>query len=313
MKPRPVKAKGPPAQALPEAIVVSASAAHHYGGLSVAREEPAETAGIATGVKLESTNDADDSQGHPGAGAQGNASSPTAGSGLLRSSECGLANHATAAKGRVRSREECGYEDLEEDSDAYSFEDSEPDSILDTRHMSVEPPSVRSCSVDRGRQQLVARSPRTHLLERHLSEQDYRRSITHVQLRGANNGERYALPGIGSPPDFRISVDTWTPEDIIGKRLAFLARDMNGNHNYSYHEPGHDIVLSEGPVSAFLYSPLQAEQEKSHPYYQGSLAHFADSDGFVQVVFGQWPEEALVLDIPCAALDSVATPRSDVD
>ena len=163
----------------------------------------------------------------------------------------------------------------------------------------------RYCS--RGEQRLVPRSPRRDLLERHLSEEDYRRSITHVKLRGGSNAERYALTGIGSPPDFWISVDKWKPEDIIGKRLAFLARDMNGNHNYSFYEPGHEIVLSEGPVSGFLYSPLQAV-----PYYQGSLAHFADSDGFVIVVFGL-PGEPLVLDIPCPALDSIATPRSDVD
>ena len=97
----------------------------------------------------------------------------------------------------VSGREECGDEDMEEESEAYSFEDSEADSILDARAISVESPSVRSCSVGRGGQRLVAGSPRTHLLERHLSEQDHRRSITHIQLRGATNGERYALPGVG--------------------------------------------------------------------------------------------------------------------
>ena len=133
---------------------------------------------------------------------------------------------------------------------------------------------------------------------------------THVKLRGAVNGERYGLPGVGDVSnDFAVPTRAFQIQEIVGAYLVRLEETSGGglsmqrkksSEGDTNNEKG-SVVLSSAPVCHLLDSDGKI---RTH----GSLAHLADEQNFVRICFHHEKSVEECFDIPCADVDGISTP-----
>ena len=133
---------------------------------------------------------------------------------------------------------------------------------------------------------------------------------THVKLRGAVNGERYGLPGVGDVSNaFAVSTRAFQIQDIVGEYLVRLEETSGGglsmqgkksSEGDNNNEKG-SVVRSSAPVCHLVDSDGKI---RTH----GSLAHLADGQNFVRVCFHHKKSVEECFDIPCADVDGISTP-----
>ena len=133
---------------------------------------------------------------------------------------------------------------------------------------------------------------------------------THVKLRGAVNGERYGLPGVGDvSDDFAVPTRAFQIQEIVGAYLVRLEETSGGglsmqrkksSEGDTNNEEG-SVVISSAPVCHLLDSDWKV---RTH----GSLAHLADEQNFVRICFHHEKSVEECFDIPCADVDGISTP-----
>ena len=132
----------------------------------------------------------------------------------------------------------------------------------------------------------------------------------YVKLMGAGNGEHYALPGVGEAPDFKVPLHAFKAQDLVGKYLVPIGWNEKGEYTFKREEPGGAVELSASPVSCFLPSEIKPGQEAAAIYSYGCLSRVADEDSVVRVKFALHEEKAPAIEVPCAEVDEVKTPRT---
>ena len=125
-------------------------------------------------------------------------------------------------------------------------------------------------------------------------------SQTHVKLRSAVTGTRYALPNVGTQPDFLVPVKAFFIKEIVGPHLVLLKEVPEGGYCYeivsetlvtAVQIPG-DVIISEAPVTAVVDSQGKI---RTHGYLQ----EVSDESGFVTVHIGTERLQEEFDDIPC--------------
>ena len=135
---------------------------------------------------------------------------------------------------------------------------------------------------------------------------------THVKLRGAINGERFALPGVGdASTDFAVPTKAFQIQKIVGRHLVTLEKTPSGslavqrkkNSEGDTNNKKAPVVLSPAPVCHLLDS---LGNVRTH----GNLDALADEENFVQVFFHHTRSVEECVDIPCANVEDISTPET---
>ena len=126
-------------------------------------------------------------------------------------------------------------------------------------------------------------------------------SETHVKLRSKVSATRYALPGVGKPPDFLVPVNKFKIQNIVGQLLVELKEVPEGG--YDYERISGEVVISRDTVKALYDSEGKI---RTH----GDLQGVSDEFGVVHVYIGKDSLHEEVDDIPCIDLTNIQTPRT---
>ena len=126
----------------------------------------------------------------------------------------------------------------------------------------------------------------------------------HVNLIGAEDGQRYALPDVGEASDYAVPTKAFQVEDIISRRLHRLVWSQNGWEKHIDETSGRPS-LTEKLVAGFL-------DRTNRVRLYGNLGMLANDAGMVAVVFGDEPRQEESESKPCCDVSGVRTPRSDV-
>ena len=125
------------------------------------------------------------------------------------------------------------------------------------------------------------------------------RYTTHVRLSNPSGATRYALPGVGAPPDFAIPVKAVRIEDIVGARVIKLREDPDGGYSIPYEERINaagvrqkEPMVSPVPVTCLI-------DPQGHPMTHGLLECISDEWGDVTVYFDSKYRAGTELDKAC--------------
>ena len=119
----------------------------------------------------------------------------------------------------------------------------------------------------------------------------------YVRLIGADDGNRYCLPGAGYPPFYFVPTRAFEGKDLLGKKLIALEEDGK----YAKNAAG-ELELSD-MVAGFINAD-------GVPQLYGIFESIATATRDVRVVFGPTYLQEPVEDVGMPDLEGVATPNS---
>ena len=131
----------------------------------------------------------------------------------------------------------------------------------------------------------------------------------YVKLRGLCSATHFALAGIGAAPDFKVPVDRFRAEDIVGKYLVAVGLNEDGEYTYKRKKATGKVELSDAPVSCFVPTKIEPGQEAAI-YSYGCLLQVADADSWVGVKFAYHEEKLPAIERACADVREVRTPET---
>ena len=126
-------------------------------------------------------------------------------------------------------------------------------------------------------------------------------SQTHVKLRSAVTGTRYALPNVGTQPDFLVPVKAFFIQEIVGQHLVLLKEVPEGG--YCYEKISGEVIFSGAPATAVMDS-----QNKIRTHGHLDDPEVLDESGFVNVYCSMIRLHEEFDDIPCMDLSNIPTP-----